>query len=58
VIHLATSKESVVLDSFSGSGATGHAVLEASKGDGGNRRFLLVEMVRCIPRYVMSLLIE
>ncbi len=44
VIHLATNKDSIVLDSFSGSGTTGHAVLEANKRDGGSRRFILVEM--------------
>jgi len=32
-----------VLDSFSGSGTTAHAVLAANGRDGGNRRFILVE---------------
>ena len=36
--------DSIVLDSFAGSGTTGHAVLELNKQDGGSRRFLLVEM--------------
>ncbi len=44
VIALATDKNSLVLDSFAGSGTTGHALLEANKLDGGNRRFILVEM--------------
>jgi len=35
--------DAVVLDSFAGSGTTAHAVLEANKKDGGNRRFILVE---------------
>ena len=30
--------------SFAGSGTTAHAVLDANKRDGGNRRFILVEM--------------
>ncbi|MCJ7796526.1 MAG: site-specific DNA-methyltransferase, partial [Thermoleophilia bacterium] len=34
----------LVLDSFAGSGTTGHAVLAANKADGGRRRFILVEM--------------
>lgn len=34
----------LVLDSFAGSATTGHAVLEMNKRDGGNRRFILVEM--------------
>lgn len=36
--------EALVLDSFSGSGTTGHAVLRLNAADGGNRRFILVEM--------------
>lgn len=36
--------EAIVLDSFSGSGTTGHAVLQLNKEKGGNRRFILVEM--------------
>jgi adenine-specific DNA-methyltransferase len=34
----------IVLDCFAGSGTTGHAVLALNKEDGGNRRFILVEM--------------
>lgn len=34
----------MVLDSFAGSGTTGHAVLKQNAEDGGNRRFILVEM--------------
>jgi len=33
-----------VLDSFAGSGTTGHAVLTANERDDGNRKFILVEM--------------
>ncbi|AEK57900.1 type III restriction-modification system RcaSBIIP, Mod subunit [Acidithiobacillus caldus SM-1] len=44
VIELATKPNSIILDSFAGSGTTAHAVLEANKRDGGNRRFILVEM--------------
>ena len=33
----------LVLDSFAGSGTTGHAALALNKDDGGNRRFILVE---------------
>lgn len=40
----ATDKSSLILDSFSGSGTTGHAVLDLNKQDGGNRRFILVQM--------------
>ncbi len=34
----------LVLDSFAGSGTTGHAVLKQNAEDGGNRKFILVEM--------------
>ena len=32
-----------MLDSFAGSGTTGHVVLDLNKRDGGTRRFILVE---------------
>ena len=35
---------SLVLDSFGGSGTTAHAVLKQNAEDGGNRRFILIEM--------------
>ena len=44
VLAIATDENALVLDSFAGSGTTAHAVLEANKRDGGNRRFILVEM--------------
>lgn len=37
--------DGIVLDSFAGSGTTAHAVLELNKKDGGNRKFILVEMM-------------
>ena len=43
VLELATKQDSIVLDSFAGSGTTAHAVLAANKKDGGNRKFILVE---------------
>ena len=36
-------KDSIILDSFAGSGTTAHAVLDLNKEDGGNRKFILVE---------------
>jgi site-specific DNA-methyltransferase (adenine-specific)/adenine-specific DNA-methyltransferase len=44
VLQLCTEPGSLVLDSFAGSGTTGHAVLQLNKEDNGNRRFILVEM--------------
>jgi adenine-specific DNA-methyltransferase len=44
MIAFTTQKDSLVLDSFGGSGTTGHAVLKQNAEDGGNRNFILVEM--------------
>ena len=44
VLEIATTEKSLVLDSFAGSGPTAQAVLEANEADGGDRRFILVEM--------------
>ena len=43
IIRLSTNKDSIILDSFAGSGTTAHAVLALNKEDGGNRKFILVE---------------
>lgn len=43
ILTLATEPDSLVLDSFAGSGTTAHAVMAANARDGGNRRFILVE---------------
>ncbi len=43
-LSLATNKDSLILDSFAGSGTTAHAVLNLNKQDGGHRRFILCEM--------------
>jgi adenine-specific DNA-methyltransferase len=43
ILHLATDEDSIVLDSFAGSGTTAHAVLSLNAKDGGDRSFILVE---------------
>lgn len=43
ILQIATDKDSIVLDSFAGSGTTAHAVLKLNKADGGNRKFILIE---------------
>lgn len=45
IIQIATDKDSIVLDSFAGSGTTAHAVLNMNKQDGGHRKFILIEMM-------------
>lgn len=44
ILQLATDNNSIVMDSFAGSGTTGEAVLELNKEDGGYRKFILVEL--------------
>jgi site-specific DNA-methyltransferase (adenine-specific)/adenine-specific DNA-methyltransferase len=44
LISLHNDTDTLVLDSFSGSGTTAHAVLKSNAEDDGNRRFILVEM--------------
>lgn len=44
LINFLCDKNSIILDSFAGSGTTAHAVLNLNKQDGGNRKFMLIEM--------------
>jgi adenine-specific DNA-methyltransferase len=43
ILDIATNEHSVIVDSFAGSGATGHAVLSSNARDRGGRSFVLVE---------------
>ena len=45
ILRLSTDSDSIILDSFAGSGTTAHAVLNMNKADGGHRKFILVEMM-------------
>lgn len=54
ILQIATDKDSLVLDSFAGSGTTGHAVLKQNAEDGGCRRFILVEMDEGIAQNVTA----
>ena len=44
IANFLCEKDDIILDSFAGSGTTAHAVLNLNKQDGGNRKFILVEM--------------
>ena len=44
ILKIASDPETIVLDSFAGSGTTAHAVLNMNRADGGHRKFILVEM--------------
>ena len=54
ISELASDGDSLVLDSFAGSGVTGHAVLRQNQIDGGRRRFLLIEMEEGVATEVAS----
>ena len=43
LLTIGTSKDDIILDSFAGSGTTGHAVLALNQADNGKRKFILVE---------------
>jgi adenine-specific DNA-methyltransferase len=44
ILSLATKKEDIVLDFFSGSATTAHAVMKLNAGDGGHRKFIMVQL--------------
>ena len=48
MIELATDKDSIVMDFFSGSASTAHAVFAQNSEDGGNRKFILVQLPEII----------
>jgi adenine-specific DNA-methyltransferase len=43
-LSISTDSNSIILDFFAGSGTTGHAVWDLNKEDGGNRKFILVQL--------------
>ena len=45
ILQIATNDDALILDTFAGSGTTAHAVLKLNAQDGGNRRFILCEMM-------------
>ncbi|QTA79836.1 SAM-dependent methyltransferase [Desulfonema limicola] len=50
ILEIATDKDSLVLDSFAGTGSTAQAVLEINKQDEGKRNVILIEMEPDISR--------
>jgi adenine-specific DNA-methyltransferase len=44
LIKIASDNDAILLDFFAGSGTTGHAVWDLNKEDGGNRKFILVQL--------------
>ena len=45
ILQIAGDNNTLILDSFAGSGTTAHAVLNMNKADGGHRKFIPVEMM-------------
>ena len=43
-LRLTTNSDDLILDFFSGSGTTAHAVMQLNAEDGGNRRFICVQL--------------
>lgn len=44
MLALATNEDSLVFDFFSGSGSTGHAVMQQNAEDGGHRKYIMVQL--------------
>lgn len=54
ILQIGTDKNSTVLDFFAGSGTTGHAVMNLNELDGGNRRYVLVQLPETIDPTISS----
>jgi len=54
IVRAATRGGDLIMDSFAGTGTTGHAVLSLNKEDGGERRVILVEMEAEVAREVAA----
>ena len=52
-LKIMTDNDDIILDFFSGSGTTAHAVLELNNTDGGNRQFILVEQMDSIETVIL-----
>lgn len=44
IINLVSEKDAIILDFFSGSATTAHAVMKLNAEDGGNRKFIMVQL--------------
>ena len=54
IIKMVCNNNDIILDSFAGSGTTGESVLQLNKEDGGNRKFILVELESEICKNITS----
>ena len=44
MVEQTTNKDDIILDFFAGSGTTGEAVMKLNAEDGGNRKYVLVQL--------------
>lgn len=44
MLQIASEKNSIILDFFSGSATTAHAVMQLNAEDGGNRKFIMIQL--------------
>ena len=44
IVQIGTKKDSIILDFFSGSATTAHAVMQLNAEDGGNRKYIMVQL--------------
>jgi adenine-specific DNA-methyltransferase len=44
IVQITSFKDSIILDSFAGSGTTMHAVMDLNKEDGGHRKCIMIQM--------------
>lgn len=44
LLFISTNKDSIILDFFSGSATTAHAVMQLNAEDGGNRKYIMVQL--------------
>ena len=49
ILQQSTGNDDIILDFFSGSATTAHAVLDLNREDGGNRKFVLVQLPEAVP---------
>ena len=54
LISFTTSGDDLILDSFAGSGTTGHAVIKLNRADQQRRKFILIEMKESIAREIAA----
>ena len=49
ILKFATDKNSIVMDFFSGSATTAHAVMKLNASDGGQRKFIMIQIAEATP---------